>query len=120
MNRTWVVAPVLVVASACGSSGTPAQNAAQTLCDKVCSCSSTCTVASVDSNGQEKEPLALGTAEGCRNFYGTLLASDSVDPSACASAAGNVQCMTDTSSGDHFVVPPQACRTSVVVDAGSE
>ncbi len=109
----------LATASACGSSGTPAQNAAQALCDKVCSCSSTCTVASADANGQPKEPIAFGTAEGCRNFYGTFLGGSTVDPSACSSAAASAQCLTDT-SGNHFLVPPQSCRATVAVDSGAD
>jgi hypothetical protein len=116
-----VVSSFLVVA--CGSSGTSAQNAAQILCDKICSCSATCTVAS-NAGGQEKDPIAFGTNEGCQNFYGTLLQPDAgnqVDPAACATAASNVQCLTDSVSGARFVEPPQACRlTTNIVDSGAD
>lgn len=121
-NPSAVVVSSILLA-ACGTSGTSAQNAAQILCDKICSCSSSCTVAS-NASGQEKDPIAFGTVEGCQNFYGTLLEPDAgnqVDPSACATAASNAQCLTDSVSGAHFVDPPQACRvTPNIVDSGSD
>ena len=118
-----VLAPIAVVL-ACGSSGTPAQNAAQTLCDKVCSCSSTCTVATPDASNQPKDPIAFGSADACRNFYAPFLdpsdGSSGVDPSACAAAVPNAQCLSD-SSGGHYLVPPKECsRTVATVDSGAD
>ncbi len=118
----WVLS--IFVLGACGSSGTSAQQAAQTLCDKVCSCSSTCTVAAPDANNQPKDPIAFGSSGACQSFYAPFLSpgdgAPSIDPTACASAVPNAQCWSD-SAGNHYLNPPSACARSVgAADAGSD
>src|SRR5580765_7202742 len=112
---------------ACGSSsgGTSPQQAAQTLCDRVCSCSSSCTVATIGTNNQAKEPISFGSSSACQSFYAPFLTpSDggaSVDPSACASGVASAQCVTDPMSNSQYLVPPSSCGHSVtVVDAGGD
>ena len=126
MNAYASSASLVALLVACGSSsGTSAQQAAQTLCDRVCSCSSTCTVASIGTNNQAKDPLPFGSSSACQSFYAPFLTpsdgSTSVDPSACASGVASAQCVTDPVSNSQYLVPPSACGHSVnVVDAGGD
>jgi hypothetical protein len=111
---------VALIAAGCGSSSdSPSTSAAKLLCNKVCSCSSDCTVATIDTNGEAKEPLHFGTEGSCEGFYSTFFAEPdggvATDPAACSSEVPSAVCATAPSDGSHFLVPPADCRAHLTV-----
>jgi hypothetical protein len=130
MTRSWVVAVWSMAAGAIacsgggeggsGSTGSATQVAAD-FCARVCACSSTCTVATVDASGQPKDPTQFGSQSACEMPYQALFspADAGLDLPGCSAAIPNATCATDA-QGAHYLVPPAACRRSVLPsDAGS-